>query len=328
MANSSSNCPRAVWILGARALRRVGGRPNDVLNTIAGLQRGHVSRRQLLAAGVPSDTVAYWREQRLLKLIHRGVYRVGPAIEVPLARETAALLAFRPGAALYGQSALALWEVAPAPERVHVVIAGHHTGRRRPGIAEHHSLTLTRRDIVIRSGLPTTTPARALLDYADGAERRSLQDALDEALYRRITSRTKVIETVRRAGAGRRGARRLVELLDERNPVGVTRSEGERRLRELIEAADVPPPHRNDPLHGYVADFHWREARYVVEFDGAVAHMRMPAFTRDRAKDRRLQDHGIRVDRFTWADITQRPIETATHIAVTVARRTTAAEAA
>jgi very-short-patch-repair endonuclease len=192
----------------------------------------------------------------------------------------------------------------------------------------HRSLTLAEKDETLRDGLPVTTPARALLDLADDSTQRELELALDEALALKLMTRAQVRAVVKRAGRGRWGAPALQALVEARGPSSITRSVGENRLRELILDAKIPLPHMQDPLHGFQADFHWRAARYVVEFDGYQFHSTLRAFKRDREKQRIFQRHGIQLDRFTWEEITRFPLATAAHIAATVAERTTARRAA
>jgi very-short-patch-repair endonuclease len=75
------------------------------------------------------------------------------------------------------------------------------------------------------------------------------------------------------------------------------------------------------PLHGFTADFYWSDADYVVEFDGFAYHSGRRAWRRDRAKDRTYAAHGIRLDRFTWEDITDQPLATIAHIAAQLTKR-------
>lgn len=323
-ANSADNRPRAVKVLGVRALVRVEGGTEERLNAIAGRQRARVARWQLVAAGTAADVIDRLIARGRLYGIHRAVYGVAPEIEVPWGRETAALLALRPGAALAGRHALALWQVTAHPGEgapVEVIVAGHHTGRRA-GIRARHSGSLVAADITIHNGLPVTRVARALLDYADDCTPRELELALDEALTTRRVSRTKVREVIARCGAGRVGAAALSRLVEERRPPGVTRSVAEERMRELLLAAGIPVPHMQVALFGFTADFYWPQAAYVAEFDGFDFHRTPMAVRRDHAKDRTLAAHGIRVDRFTWEDITDGALRTVGHIATTVAART------
>ncbi len=102
----------------------------------------------------------------------------------------------------------------------------------------------------------------------------------------------------------------------------MTCSEGEERLRALILAANLPAPEMQAPIHGFTADFYWPEADYAVEFDGFAFHSSRAAWRRDRVKDRTFAADGIRLDRFTWEDITEHEPATIAHIARQLAERT------
>ena len=79
----------------------------------------------------------------------------------------------------------------------------------------------------------------------------------------------------------------------------MTRSEKERALLKLIDAAQLPRPVTNGRLHGYLVDAYWPAAGLIVEFDGWGAHGNRLAFESNRKRDQVLLAHGIRVLRVT-----------------------------
>ena len=99
----------------------------------------------------------------------------------------------------------------------------------------------------------------------------------------------------------RRGRRALKAAL-EHEPT-LTRSEAERRLLALIQAARLPRPQTNVVVHGYEVDLFWPAQRLAVEIDGFQYHATRQAFERDRARGAALQAAGYRVVRFTWRQI-------------------------
>jgi very-short-patch-repair endonuclease len=313
-----------VAVVGASDVLVVSGPPGQRVAAIAEAQRGRVSAAQLLAAGLTRGMIRTMRHRGQLREEHRGVYAVGHRTEITWAAETSALLAVDRGAAISHRSAAALWGLLThepdAP--VDVTLLDGRQARSRAGVRVHRSRTLTARDVRVENGLNVTTPTRALLELADDCTQRELELALDEALTRKLVTRAAIQKVLRRAGKGRRGAPALTALTNARGPSSITRSMGEERLRELIIAARIPLPDMQDPLHGFEADFHWREARYVVEFDGHQFHSTLSAFRRDRLKGRTFARHGIRLDRFTWDDVTKHQLATAAHIAATLAERT------
>jgi very-short-patch-repair endonuclease len=64
----------------------------------------------------------------------------------------------------------------------------------------------------------------------------------------------------------------------------------------------------------------WPEQRLVVELDGWGAHATRHAFQEDRERGNALEVAGWRVLRFTWADVTRWPRETATMVRGALAR--------
>jgi len=293
-----------------RALLPVHGTPEQVAVTIAQEQRGRVARRQLLQAGVAGSTISYLVKRGILHTVHAGVYIVGPALDVAWGRETDAVLAIGRGSLLSHAFATALWGFTPPPDPndpVDVTVPGNRTGRRA-GIRAHHSGTLDPRDMTIRLRLPVTSPARALLDFADDHSPRAIERALDEALGARIVSRTKVADLLARSGAGRRGTKLLAKLIATRRPSSRTANKPEERLRQMLLDAGLPVPECNYPLFGYEADYYWPEARVVLELDSYQWHSTRSAWVRDRRKDDVFRAHDLHVIRVIWEDVTQQPL--------------------
>ncbi len=236
----------------------------------------------------------------------RGVYVVGAGVLIPLALETAVLLACAPRALLSHRSAAAAWGILVArPGVVDVTVGGRDPGRR-PGVRTHVVAAIDARDVTTRHGLPLTSPARTLVDLAAVLAPRDLSRAYDEALVQRLTNTRAVTAALARRPRGR-GAPTLRRLLEAERSVGLTRSEAERRLLELIEAAGLPRPETNVRVHGHEVDVLWRAQRLVIEVDGYRFHSTRAAFERDRRRDARLQVTGLRVVRVTWRRLVDEP---------------------
>jgi predicted transcriptional regulator of viral defense system len=102
---------------------------------IAAGQHGHVSRRQLLDAGLSTDGIGRRVRAGSLIRVHAGVYAVGCLPTEPAARAAAAVLACGPAAALSHDSAATLWEMRRDwTEPAEVTVATH---RARPGLRIH-----------------------------------------------------------------------------------------------------------------------------------------------------------------------------------------------
>jgi hypothetical protein len=134
------------------------------VHRFARVQGGHVTRAQLLAAGMPSRTFEDWVSRGHLIRVYRGVYAVGHLQNNPVDRAHAALLAGGPRSGLAGAAAMVLWRQWKRwPDPLEIVIAEN---RRPSGLIVHHSKTLLHRDITLVDGLRVTSPARMVLDMA------------------------------------------------------------------------------------------------------------------------------------------------------------------
>lgn len=289
-------------------LLSVSGGPLQRAAAIAQVQRGRVTRRQLLAAGLSSSTVGRMVRQGVLITEHAGVYAVVHTAPVPLARETAALLACGERAVLSHASAAAAWRVADlATGPVDITIASLGTGRRRPNIRVHRSGDLLKRDVRIHQGLPLTSPARTLLDLAGRLDRRSLERTLDEALVvRKLVSRSQILDVLGRAN-GHGGASLLRTLMARRSGSSITHSAAERRCLELIREARLPEPKTQVRIAGYTVDLLWPEHRVVFEIDGYDFHTSRSAFDRDRRKDAVLKSAGYDPNRLSRDQVVFEP---------------------
>jgi very-short-patch-repair endonuclease len=231
-----------------------------------------------------------------LHRVHRGVYAAGHANLTPLARSQAALLAVGPHAALSHRTAAVAWQLLPEGNGpIHVTHNPPH--RRGPEAIDLHRSSLPTTDVRLCQGLPTTSPARTLVDLA-ATHPDELARALNEALVRRLVRPAEI----RPRG---RGAAVLRALLA--SGPAPTRSEAERRLLGLLGRAGLPRPRTNVRLHGYEVDALWPQQRLIVEVDGFAAHGTKRAFERDRVRDTELQLSGYRVLRLTWQQLTAEP---------------------
>ncbi len=308
-----TNRAHLVQVLGSRELLPVRGGRDRRIAAIAAAQRGRVSRRQLLSAGVSASTIHRMVARAMLHPLHGGVYAVGHLAPVELGAETAALLACADGAVLSHQTAAALWKLRPpCGEEVHVTMGDNR--RRRAGIRTHRTRRLEARDVRTYELLPVTSPARTLLDLATSVRPRDVERALEEGIVRQILRISDVEDVLRRASS-LRGAPLLAGILERRRGPTVTRSEAEERFLSLIREALLPPPEVNVSIHGYEVDFLWRTQRLVVEVDGYAYHGNRGAFERDRRKDAKLRAAGLSSMRVTWLQMQDESYALIAHVA-------------
>jgi very-short-patch-repair endonuclease len=287
------------------------------LAVVANASRRHgiVTARELHAAGLSRHAIANRVARGWLRRIHRGVFLVG-AVPGPWSFEAAALAAAGPRAALGHRSAAAVWglcqrEAGP----VDVVVPGSPRGH--DGIRTHRA-QLESRDITRRHDLRVTTADRTLLDLAATLPRADLDRAVNEALVQQVVTVGGLRRYVAR-DPGRRGAAALAAVLHEHR--GITRSEGERRLKALIRRARLPQPVTNVRVAGYEVDCFWPALALVVEVDSAGFHGTPAAFQADRAKEAALNDAGLRLVRVTRWEVVHEAEPTIARLARATAAR-------
>jgi very-short-patch-repair endonuclease len=290
---------------------------------VAAAQRGFITREQLLEAGFTRSAILnrIRRGQLLRHRLYRGVYAVGRPATEPFAEETAAVLYFCGRAIPSHRSGMALWGLIDAvPVEPTLTIVGFDA-RSRAGLMLHRVPDLDRRDLRLHRGLPVTSPARTLLDFASEASDHELEEGLARAQRRSLVRASQIREAAERA-PGRKGVKRLLALLEpDRTGVRFTRSRAERELLALIRAAQLPSPIVNEPVLGYVADFLWPEQKLIIEFDSHEFHADRVAFDGDRRRDQRLIAAGWVVIRVTWEHLIHEPYALVARIAQALALR-------
>lgn len=273
---------------------------DPIIAALAARQHGVVARAQLLAAGMSPKAVRHRVETRRLTPLHRGVYRLGET-ETRLTRLMAAVLAAGPTGALSHHAAAELHGFGPQrPGPIDVTVTQGHA-RQKPGLRVHRARHIDRVNI---QGIPTTTPARTLLDLATVLPERDLHRAIEEAQIQRKLDHSSLAEAVDRA-AGHHGARALRAAATATHEPALTRSEAERILMDVIRRADLPIPRTNQRIGRYEVDAVWHEQRLVVEVDGYAFHSTRHAFERDRRKQADLTAAGYRVNRITWRQLSE-----------------------
>jgi very-short-patch-repair endonuclease len=265
---------------------------------LAARQHGLVTRGQLVELGLGTSAIDERAKRGRLHRVHRGVYKVGYPGLTRNGQFMAAVLACGDGSALSHLSAAVLWGIlADRGAMVHVTA---ETRRRVKGVVVHEGSLEGER--VRRQGIVITTVARTLVDLADVVPRRTLERAFDEAEYLRLD------RTGLETRHGRQGQGLLTSVLAVHQPGTTrTRSELEELFLALCERHTLPRPEVNVGIEGYECDFVWRDARLVVETDGAAAHGTKRARERDPRRDARLMLAGWRVWRVSYVQVVREP---------------------
>ena len=238
---------------------------------IAGRQLGVIATWQLEAIAVGHSTITRRVRRGRLHRLYRGAFLVGHSIEVPGARELAAVLATGEAALVSHRSAASLWGLAtPDPTRVHVSVVARHC-KPRDGLFVHRLAKLDPRDCAARNGIPTTSPARTLVDLAASATPQELERAAAEARARGLLDDPRLSDALTRAGK-RTGVGAVRAILGQTGSPRLTRSEAESRLLGMLRAAQLPKPVTNARVAGLEMDFLWPDARLIVEVDAFAFH--------------------------------------------------------
>jgi very-short-patch-repair endonuclease len=316
-AHRAQEPTHTVKILGSCTELVVWGPRDRRIGMIAVMQRGRVSRQQLLAAGVSDGAIRTRLKRAQLFAEHPGVYAVGHLAPTPYGRETAALLSFRAGAVLSHHTAASVWDLRMADvseaDPVDVLVSAGWTGRRE-GIRIHRTRSFADQDLRLRYRLPVTAPARLLLDLAPEVSDRWLELALDQLIVARLIRVAEVADLLDRIKR-HPGKAKLARLVEHHRGPMLTRSEAEERLLALIRRAGLPEPTVNSRLLGYEVDFYWPAYRFVVEVDGFRFHSTRRAFEHDRRKDAALRAAGVATMRVTWRQIEEEPLAVVARIA-------------
>jgi very-short-patch-repair endonuclease len=283
-----------------RAIARIGRRQDNV-----------ITREQLIASGLGRGAIEHRVNAAWMQRMHQGVYLIGPAPPTLMARVRAAAMACGADAMVSHRSAAEMFGLLSETEgEVHVTVAGRNP-HRQAGIRIHRVARLPRHEVTKMRGIPVTSVARTIADLAATEPENDVEHAFQEALYRKLVVPPALAEIISREPR-RKGAPVIRGLIEDPR---MTRSEKERRLLRLIDAAQLPRPVTNVRVHGYLIDVYWPAERLAVEFDGQRAHGHLLAFDANRKRDQVLLSHGVRVMRVTDRHLGGEPVAVAARIA-------------
>jgi very-short-patch-repair endonuclease len=196
---------------------------------------------------------------------------------------------------------------------VEVTAAGGRQGPERRGHFWIHRCKLTPEDRTERGGIPVTTVARTLFDYAEVETSRRLEQAWEEADRLKLL-RLREVERVCERGYGRRALKPIRRLLAEIKAPPEGRSPLEERFHAFCQEHRLPEPARNVHVLGREVDALWPAAKLVAELDSWEHHSHRAAFERDRARDPKFLIAGYRTIRITHLRLDREAPELAAEI--------------
>src|SRR3954452_8864375 len=279
-------------------------RPVDrIIARIARRQFGVIARRQLIRLGLSQDAIDRRVWSGRLHVVHQGVYAVGhPHIE-RRGRVRAATLAF-PDAVLSHRTAAEEWAMLRATATRPNVTSAARTLHGRPGIVLHRVRSLAPELRTEVDGLPVTTVERTLLDLASAKDLTPLRRGWEGAQRQRILDVDKVVHLIENSPG--RKTWPLKQLVAEATDAPDTRSEFEALFTAFLRhRPDIPEPHRNVLVEGYLVDAYFPGTVLIVELDGEQWHWNRRE--EDSERDADLHLAGYVVYRVTWRKLTREP---------------------
>ena len=160
--------------------------------------------------------------------------------------------------------------------------------------------------------LPVTNVARTLIDLGGVLSTRKLQNALDDALTRRLTTPSLVIAAISRNRHRRRAGSDRLELALLPWLGTSLESPAEAEVLRILSVQGLPAPvtQVTEIVGGgarFRLDFAWIDQRVALEIDGFQFHDGPDRFVSDRYRANLLTDAGWHVLRTTLSELTQDP---------------------
>jgi hypothetical protein len=202
-----------------------------------------------LAIGVSHGLIAGRLASGAWVAVHVGVYGIGPRRNDPVSRASAAVLACGSGAVLSHASAASLWEFLPRWSFPLEVTAERR--RERPGITAHRCQSFQPRDVTRQRGVPTTSPARTILDLAPRLTTKQRTRLVNDALLSHHL-RQAALQDVLDRNPYHPGTKLLRPFAD--GPTNPTRSPFEDDFLAFIAKYNLPTPQINVYVSGREVD--------------------------------------------------------------------------
>ena len=283
------------------------------VRALADHQRGLVARPQLLAAGVSPTTIQRLIGLGLLDPVIPGIYRTPGAELDHRLRLRAALLGLR-GSIVSHESAAELHGMGGVIANRPVVTVPIGRTHRYPDMRVHESTDITSDQVVEVDSMPTSRPARVIIELAQRMPIGRLKSLIESSIIEGHVELGDLEELASRLG--RRGKPGTIKLRNALTAIGpgvlVSASILELKGYQLLAEVGLAPPMTQfrptwlEFIDGCV-DFCYPEHLLIIEIDGRRWHTRTSDFERDRYRDNLAQIARWRILRFTWDQIVNHP---------------------
>jgi very-short-patch-repair endonuclease len=311
----------------ARMLRPM--KPDDPTPEECCDELGLVSRSQLHAKGFTDGQIDNWVARGRLRRWMRNVYGLPGWPQTFEARCRAAQLC-RPGSIVIGLSAAYLHGLRGCMEPAEPTV--WCPGSRAPRVAGTIWSVGKMPSASMRRGvLNVASVADALARMGADAQRDLVENAVEDALHRQLTSIVELHRVVdERAGCS--GTHRLRAVLSLRADEPPCQSGFEVRFMQMMRSKHVRPLARQVPIRAagqlIHADFEAPDAGLVIEVDHTFWHSGPTSEYRDGQRDLAYAKAGKSVVRPTEFDLAGRSPDGVRHIAADIRQRRAARELA
>ena len=275
------------------------------LAQVAARQRSLVHRDQALALGMTVRQFQARTKSGLYLREQPNVFRLAGAPVTWEQRVFAACLSAGTGAAASHRCAALLWGlrgIEQAPLEVTV------PPDRRPRLTDVVVHRMAVADHTKRREIPVTTPTSTLVVLGASVDAATLESAVEDAIFRRLTSAARLLEYLEKLGPrGSNGSAALRRALDERGAgAAATESVLEDMMARLLRQAGIDDFVRQYWVGGVRLDFASPSRKLGIEVNGVAFHSGAVDVQRNCRKLNRLLALGWRVLQFTWADVRDR----------------------
>lgn len=279
------------------------------LCAVAATQGGVVRRDQALMMGMTRHQIDGRVKSGQWLPVARGGYRL---IELMTATDLVrAAVTVLPSAVVSHFSAAQIHTISFAPIDRASVTVHSRTTHRFPGVQVFRCSDMRDSHVSESRGLPMTTVERTVVDLASVVSKHRLAVIVDDLLAARRTTLhqlDEVLEDVARKG--KPGVRAMRSVLVERSGTASRQTKLEAVGELILRNSDLPSFKTEYPIPWHPDrryDVAFVTAKLAIEWDSFRWHSQERVFQSDRERDREAMEHGWRVLRFTWRDVTDDP---------------------
>ena len=277
---------------------------------LASRQGGVISRAQARRLGLTSRQIDYRLSVGRWERVGDLGYRLIPVTEPRQLLVAATVLV--PGAVVSHDSAAHLHGVLDDEPPMPIMSVHSRTTHDLLGLDVRRCHDLLDTHVVSVDGLPVTTPERTIFDLASTHSLGSLAWVTARLASEGRLSFSALEQVVSEIGRrGKPGTSLMRELLESLDLEQSDESPLERRGRRLLDQAKCRCGYESEYPMPWLPRRRFDDAfpshKLAIEWDSIRYHGQRDSFETDRQRDRLAAEHGWRVLRFTWADVTRRP---------------------